>query len=182
MSTRARSGADAIGRSGPRPGGTSVHAGTGPAVARGARGRGPGDRGSMSVFVVVFSVAVFLLAGLLVDGGAAMNARLRAADVAEQGARAAADQIDVEALRADGRVRLLSDEGVVCGRAREIVAAHDDRGVRMRRCEIGGGQAEVTVEVGVRWDAVFLSMLGFGGSEAAATATAGPDVGDAGDV
>ncbi|WP_433420262.1 pilus assembly protein TadG-related protein [Microtetraspora malaysiensis] len=141
-----------------------------------------GERGSMSVFVVVFSVAVFLLAGLLVDGGAAINARLRAADVAEQAARAAADQIDVEALRADGRVRLLADEGTVCGRAREIAAAHDDPNVQMRRCEIGGGQAEVTVEVGVRWDAIFLSMLGFSGSEAAATATAGPDAGDAGDV
>ncbi len=39
----------------------------------------------MSTFVVLFSVAVFLLAGLLVDGGAAINARLRAADIAEQG-------------------------------------------------------------------------------------------------
>ncbi|MEV0967321.1 pilus assembly protein TadG-related protein [Microtetraspora glauca] len=133
----------------------------------------------MSVFVVIFSVAVFLLAGLLVDGGAAINARLRAADVAEQGARAAADQIDVEALRANGQVRLLADEGAVCGRAGEIVAAHDDQDVQMKRCEIGGGQAEVTVEVGVRWNAVFLSVLGFGGSEMAATATAGPDAGDA---
>lgn len=61
------------------------------------------ERGSMSVFTVLFSVAVFLLAGLLVDGGAAINARLRAADVAEQAARAGADQIDVDHLRATGR-------------------------------------------------------------------------------
>ena len=62
-----------------------------------------GDRGSMSVFTVIFSVVVFLLAGLLVDGGAAINARLRAADIAEQAARSAADQIDVEHLRATGQ-------------------------------------------------------------------------------
>ncbi|GAB3886299.1 hypothetical protein GCM10027612_23150 [Microbispora bryophytorum subsp. camponoti] len=81
-----------------------------------------GERGSMSVFVVLFSGVVFLLAGLLVDGGAAMNARLKAADIAEQAARAAADQIDVETLRATGEVRLLADEGAVCGAAEKITA------------------------------------------------------------
>lgn len=67
------------------------------------------QRGSMSIFTVIFSVVVFLLAGLLVDGGAAINARLRAADVAEQAARAAADEIDVEHLRATGQARLLGE-------------------------------------------------------------------------
>ncbi len=138
-----------------------------------------GERGSMSVFVVIFSIAVFLLAGLLVDGGAAINARLKAADVAEQGARAAADQIDVETLRSTGQVRLSADEGVVCGRAQEIVAAHDADGVRMTECVIAGGQTEVTVGVGVHWDALFLSVLGFSGSDMVAGATAGPDTGAA---
>ncbi|MFC7104684.1 Tad domain-containing protein [Nonomuraea rubra] len=62
-----------------------------------------GERGSMSVFTVLFSVVVFLLAGLLVDGGSAINARLRAADVAEQAARAGADELDVDHLRETGR-------------------------------------------------------------------------------
>jgi hypothetical protein len=131
----------------------------------------------MSVFVVIFSIAVFLLAGLLVDGGAAINARLKAADVAEQGARAAADQIDVETLRSTGQVRLSADDGAVCGRAREIVAAHDVDGVRMTECVIAGSQTEVTVGVGVHWDAFFLSVLGFSGSDMEAAATAGPDAG-----
>nr|WP_157555044.1 pilus assembly protein TadG-related protein [Herbidospora sakaeratensis] len=128
----------------------------------------------MSTFVVLFSVAVFLLAGLLVDGGAAINARLRAADIAEQGARAAADQIDVETLRATGQLRLLGD-AEVCGRAGEIVSAHDADGVAMGRCTVGAGQTEVTVEVSVTWEAFFLAAIGFPGSEMTASATAVPE-------
>ncbi|RCG27983.1 hypothetical protein DQ384_25290 [Sphaerisporangium album] len=132
----------------------------------------------MSVFTVLFSVVVFMLAGLLVDGGAAINARLRASDVAEQAARAAADQIDVENLRATGTVRLLGDEGAVCGKARRIVAAHGDSDLRLTRCQTGAGQAEVDVAVGVRWKAIFLAAFGFPGAEMSGTAVAGPDPGD----
>ena len=48
------------------------------------------ERGSVAVFTVVFAVAVVFLTALIVDGGIAMNARERAADIAEQAARAAA--------------------------------------------------------------------------------------------
>ncbi|WP_433252070.1 pilus assembly protein TadG-related protein [Streptosporangium sp. CA-135522] len=135
------------------------------------------ERGSMSVFTVIFSVVVFLLAGLLVDGGAAINARLRAADIAEQAARAAADQIDVEHLRATGQARLL-EEGTVCGKAGDIVSAHSTDDVRVAECTVGGGQAEVTVRVSVPWKAFFLSAFGFPGAETEAEATAGPDTGE----
>ncbi len=134
-----------------------------------------GDRGSMAVFTVLFSAVVFLLAGLLVDGGAAINARLRAADVAEQAARAAADRIDVEYLRETGRARLLEGDAV-CGEAREIVSAHDGGDVELVACEPGDGQVEVTVSV--RWEAFFLAALGFPGSEMEASVTAGPDIGE----
>ncbi|MFC7645034.1 pilus assembly protein TadG-related protein [Streptosporangium lutulentum] len=83
----------------------------------------------MSIFTVLFSVVVFLLAGLLVDGGAAINARLRAADVAEQAARAAADQVDVEYLRETGQARLL-EGATVCEKAEEIVSAHDGEDIQ----------------------------------------------------
>ncbi|MGV9772275.1 pilus assembly protein TadG-related protein [Streptosporangium sp. NPDC003464] len=136
-----------------------------------------GDRGSMSVFTVIFSVAVFLLAGLLVDGGAAINARLRAADIAEQAARAAADQIDVEHLRATGQARLLEGDAA-CAEAEEIVSAHRTDDVQLAGCTVGGGQAEVTVRVSVPWEAFFLAAFGFSGSEAEGEATAGPDTGE----
>lgn len=134
-----------------------------------------GERGSMSVFTVLFSVVVFLLAGLLVDGGAAINARLRAADIAEQAARAGADRIDVEYLRATGQARLLGDSEV-CARADEVVGAHDGDEVTRGRCEVSGGlEVTVTVTVRVRWTAFFLGALGFTGSEMEGEATAAPD-------
>jgi len=142
------------------------------------RARGGRDRGSMAVFTVVFAAAVFLLAGLLVDGGAAINARLRAADIAEQGARAAADEIDVDRLHETDRVVLRGDEDAVCRRAQEIVDAQGEDGARMSRCEVGA--TEVTVAVRVRWSAMFLAALGFAGDEMEASATAAPDAGDGG--
>lgn len=130
-----------------------------------------GERGSMAVFTVIFSVVVFLLAGLLVDGGAAINARLRAADVAEQAARAGADRIDVDHLRATGGVRLL-DEAEVCARAGEVVTAH---GADVTPASCVAGEAEVTVAVRVRWTAFFLGAIGFPGSQMEAEATAAPE-------
>src|SRR5450759_4709566 len=60
------------------------------------------ERGSIAVFTVVFAIAVIFLTALILDGGIAMNAKERAADIAEQAARAAASNIDVRALRATG--------------------------------------------------------------------------------
>lgn len=131
-----------------------------------------GERGSMSVFTVLFSVVVFLLAGLLVDGGAAINARLRASDIAEQAARAGADRIDVEHLRATGQARLLGEDEV-CGRAAEIVGAYGT--AEQGECSVGAGQTEVTVTVSVAWTAFFLGALGFPGAQMQGEATAAPD-------
>ncbi|GAB2916342.1 pilus assembly protein TadG-related protein [Nonomuraea fastidiosa] len=132
-----------------------------------------GERGSMSVFTVLFSVVVFLLAGLLVDGGSAINARLRAADVAEQAARAAADQLDVDHLRQTGETRLLGEDQV-CARAEEITAAQGGGDVRFGECTVDG-QAQVTVTVSVRWEAFFLGAIGFSGAEMTGEASAAPE-------
>jgi Flp pilus assembly protein TadG len=60
------------------------------------------ERGSVAVFTVVFAIAVVFLTALILDGGVAMNAKERAANIAEQAARAAADNIDITALRNTG--------------------------------------------------------------------------------
>jgi Putative Flp pilus-assembly TadE/G-like len=57
------------------------------------------DRGSVSLWLVVFTLAVLVLLGFVVDGGQYMNARESAADIAEQAARAAADDLNTAALR-----------------------------------------------------------------------------------
>jgi hypothetical protein len=61
-----------------------------------------GDRGSVSLWVIIFTFSTIVLLTLVVDGGQLMNAKERAADVAEQAARAAANDIDIGALRSPG--------------------------------------------------------------------------------
>ena len=57
------------------------------------------ERGSATVFVIGFSMVLLLAAGLAIDGGLAINKRMRVADDAEQAARVGANAIDVAALR-----------------------------------------------------------------------------------
>jgi Flp pilus assembly protein TadG len=86
-----------------------------------ARGR---ERGSVTVFTVVFAIAVMFLLALIIDGGMAMNARQRAADIAGQAARAAADTIDVATLRATGVAEMAPG---ACGSAARLVAVYGQR-------------------------------------------------------
>lgn len=57
------------------------------------------EQGSATVFVIGFALVLFLCAGLVIDGGLAINKRMRIADNAEQAARIGADTIDVETFR-----------------------------------------------------------------------------------
>jgi Flp pilus assembly protein TadG len=61
-----------------------------------------GDDGAISVIVVLLAGAMFGLAGLVWDGGRAITARQHAADLAEQAARAGADDLDVTTIRNRG--------------------------------------------------------------------------------
>jgi Putative Flp pilus-assembly TadE/G-like len=61
-----------------------------------------GERGSAALFVAMFAPAMIFMAGLVIDGGAALEAKQRASDIAEQAARAGAGQCDVALLRSQG--------------------------------------------------------------------------------
>lgn len=87
------------------------------------RGARRGEAGSASIFVIGMSIVLLVCAGLVVDGGLAINARMRLADDAEQAARRGADTIDVDALRAGDGISIL--EGEARQRAEEYLA---DRG------------------------------------------------------
>ena len=63
------------------------------------------ERGSLTAFVAVVALALFALAGLVVDGGRAIAAHAAAVDEAAQAARAGAGQLSETALRA-GRVAI----------------------------------------------------------------------------
>src|SRR5690242_12101383 len=52
-----------------------------------------GDEGSISAFVVFLALALVIVCGLVFDAGGALADRQRAADIAEQAARAGADRL-----------------------------------------------------------------------------------------
>ncbi|WP_433328987.1 pilus assembly protein TadG-related protein [Spirillospora sp. CA-294931] len=132
------------------------------------------DRGSVSLYVVLFTPAVLLLAGLLVDGGLAIHARQRAADMAEQAARAGANQIDEASLRETGKPLIDPD------RARSAACALVDEyegNVTGKQCDATQEEVEVTVELTV--DLQILGIVpGFGSFSMRSSASAEPVTGD----
>ena len=89
-------------------------------AAAGRAGAGA-ERGSVTVFVVFFTLVALALASLLVELGNAVNAQERAADLAEQAARAAANAIDVADLRS-GTVTI--DRTSACADAWNLIQAY----------------------------------------------------------
>lgn len=132
------------------------------------------DSGTVAMFTTIFALFVMALAGLLVDGGLAIHARQRAADIAEQGARAAADDIDVNVLRQTGQARI-TDERSACLRARRLVAMYQEVS-GPPECHIELGQAaRVTVRIDVHLQ--ILGAFGFGDFSMSSSATAHPQEG-----
>lgn len=107
------------------------------------------DRGTVAMFTTIFALFVIVLAGLLVDGGLAIHARQRAADIAEEAARAAADDVDLDVLRSTGRARITDGRGA-CLRADRLVRAYPEV-TGQPRCQIEGGRTvRVVVRIKVR--------------------------------
>jgi Flp pilus assembly protein TadG len=116
------------------------------------------DRGSVSLWVVLFTFVALAMLILVVDGGQVIVAKSRAADIAEQAARAAADQIDPAALR-NGQVQIAAD---ACAAAASLVATYA-KGVgvtatMVQPCQPGTdvqGAPDMTVQVQVQMKPVF---------------------------
>ena len=64
------------------------------------------DRGTVTVFVTVFMIALLVVAGLVIDGGSMLAARREASNVAESAARAGAQALDENAVRTGDGVHL----------------------------------------------------------------------------
>jgi Flp pilus assembly protein TadG len=134
------------------------------------------DRGSVSLWVVMFAFVTLALLILVVDGGQVIVAKSRAADIAEQAARAAADDIDPGALR-NGNVEIAAGACGVPGPASELVSTYQ-KGVgvtaTMLTCNPGSGPEgapDVTVQVQVSMKP-FLPVNPFGTITVTATETA----------
>jgi Flp pilus assembly protein TadG len=133
-----------------------------------------GDRGTVALFTTIFALFVIILAGLLVDGGLTIHARQRAADIAEQAARAAADDVDVNYLRQTGKARIVSSDAP-CRRARLLASKYPEVTGPIS-CDTSGGQvARVGVQIRVKFQ--LLSAFGFSDMTMSSTASAQPQEG-----
>lgn len=129
------------------------------------------ERGSLSLFAVIFTLVVLMLAGLVYDGGLAVAARQRAADVAESAARAGANAIDVDAFR--DRQVLVVDQAAACDNARQVVARDGDGSLDDCWVDPADDQlVHVRVHVSVR--PLLLALFRFPTFEADADASARP--------
>lgn len=71
-----------------------------------------GEEGRVSAFVVVFTIGILALAGLTLDGGLALAAKVRATGQAEAAARAGAQAIDLRLYRTSGRLELVPEQAI----------------------------------------------------------------------
>jgi hypothetical protein len=70
----------------------------------GRRGARLGDEsGMVTAFVVIFTLALVLMAGLVLDGGLALAAKVQAIDDGQAAARAGAQAIDIPTYRPGAR-------------------------------------------------------------------------------
>jgi Flp pilus assembly protein TadG len=120
------------------------------------------ETGSITPFVVIVSLAIILLAALVVDGGRQLNGKGRAVAYAQEAARAGAQAVDV----ADARLDLLPDDALKAARQYCQQAMAADQQLVKCRAEItrvddpGGEFNAVTVSTEVRIKAILLGMIG----------------------
>jgi Flp pilus assembly protein TadG len=124
------------------------------------------DAGNASIILVLITPAIFGVAGLVVDGGRALNARQHAANQAEQAARAAADAVDVDAIRTGAG--LVIDPLAARRAAERYLAAAGASG------RVSVGRQSVTVTVNASTQTAFFAVIGVNHISVTGTATARP--------
>ncbi|MGH9089950.1 MAG: hypothetical protein ACRDZR_00995 [Acidimicrobiales bacterium] len=95
----------------------------------------------MTAFVVVLTLALLLMAGLVLDGGLTLAARVQAIDEAQAAARAGAQAIDLAQFRSTGQVVL--DPAQADQAAESYLATTGHRGT----VAVHGDEVEVTVSI-----------------------------------
>lgn len=92
---------------------------------------GRADGGRVTAFVVVLMTGILALAGVGLDGGLALAARVRAVGQAEAAARAGAQAVDLDTYRATGRLVLDPARAVAAART-QLTAAGTGGEVSLR--------------------------------------------------
>jgi Flp pilus assembly protein TadG len=124
------------------------------------------DDGQVTAFVTVIAVALLALAGLVLDGGLALAAKVRALDAAQAAARVGAQQIDLATFRSTDTSRL--DPARAAAAARAFLASAGLDGTASATA------TTVTVTVRTTSQTQLLSLVGVDSLDVSATATATP--------
>ena len=126
------------------------------------------DRGSITAYLLIMTVALVALAGLVLDGGAALTAHGTAADTAQQAARAGADALDEQSLRSTTPAGLTTNPAAAREAAAAVLAAADVTG------DITVTGTTVTVTARATKPTAILAIVGINQVGGTATATAIP--------
>ncbi len=124
------------------------------------------ENGQVTVFVVILAVAIVMFAGLIVDGGLALAAKVRAIGEAQEAARAGAQALDLVAYRNSGTVRLVPAQARTL--ARTYLASTNDTGT----VSVTGDT--VTVTVTAHQQTQLLGLLGLDSLTVTSTGSAHP--------
>ena len=134
------------------------------------------ERGSITPFVVIVSLAIIMLAALVIDGGRQLNAKGRSVAYAQEAARAGAQAINV----ADSRLDLVPGTALAAAKqyCRQAMAAD----AQLVRCapalttvnDSAGTFTAVSVSTQVRINAILLGLVGRSVLNSSAQALARP--------
>ncbi|MCX4673641.1 pilus assembly protein TadG-related protein [Streptomyces sp. NBC_01381] len=114
-----------------------------------------GDRGGLELFYPVMALAAFILIGLVVDGGGALNASSHADYVAQEAARAGAQQVDpAQAITGEA---IVVDPDAAAGAAQAFLDAEGLTGT----VNVSGDGKTLSVQVQGTYDTNFASLLGY---------------------
>lgn len=111
------------------------------------------DRGSVSLYFAIVTIAALVMAGFVIDGGAALATRERAADLATQAARAGANALTPQSVRGLP-TSLQADPAAAQTAANRVLRAGGATG----SVSVAGDIVRVTVTVGK--STVILSAVG----------------------
>ena len=99
------------------------------------------EEGMVTAFVVIFTLALLAMAGLVLDGGLALAAKVQAIDDAQAAARAGAQAIDIPLYRSTGTITL--DPAEATADAQAFLAAAGEHGT----VTVAGETVAVTVTI-----------------------------------
>lgn len=128
------------------------------------------EHGSVSLFLSVTAVGVFMMIGLAYDGSGKMRTALETSHVAQEAARAGTQELDA---------RVILGEELTMDPARATDAINrfvrdTHSGARVSNIRFMDGNRRVRVELTNDYDPVFLNSIGIGRMRVSGSAEAAP--------